>query len=407
MTNTKLNISTFASLFLVLIIDSMGIGLVLPLLGPLFISRTAGFVSFTMPLAERDLLYGVTLAIFCVFMFFGAPFLGDLSDHIGRKKVLLFCLFGTALGLVISALGINFNSVFLLIAGRAIAGFMAGSQALAQAAIVDISTEQNKTTNLSLITFASCFGFVLGPIMSGLVSDPHLWSGFGFATPFWLATGLAILNGSCLLLTFRETFYPKAKQRLRLTKGATIFISAITDKLVRKLAIIWLLAESGFALYFQILPLYLISAYQYSTSEISYLMSWMGAIFGITLLLIVRIITRYIKIEKTLTWSLIFTSIGIFMALFKTEWTIWIGVIPAAIGSALFYVALLTLFSNAVDENSQGWVMGVSAAVMAISWSLSALLSGVLGIFGLLIPFLIAGSLLLISTAIAYITSSE
>lgn len=402
MNNKQSNIYTFAALFLVLIIDAMGIGLVVPLIGPLFISRTSGFVSMTMPLAERDLLYGITLASFCVFMFFGAPFLGDLSDHIGRKKVLLLCLFGAAVGLAISAIGTNIDSIFLLIAGRSIAGFMSGSQALAQAAIIDISTEKNKTTNLSLISFASCFGFVLGPILSGITADKHLWSGFGFSTPFWIAAIFAIINGSLLLITFHETFYPKAKQKLHLTKGAAIFISAITNKTVKKLSIAFLLAETGFGLYFQLLPLYLMKVFDFSTAQISHMMSWIGAMFGITLLLIVRIINRYMKIEKITVASLILTSLGILMILLKTEWIVWISVIPITIGGGLFYVALLTLFSNTVGEDSQGWVMGVFAAVMAVSWALSGVFSGVLEIFGLLTPFVVASGSLLISTIFCF-----
>lgn len=405
MQNNKLKIYVFLSLFLVLIIDAMGIGLVVPLIGPLYINKTSAFVSAGMTVPIRDLLYGLTMAAFCIFMFFGAPFLGDLSDHIGRKKVLLICLFGTAVGLVISAIGVDINSSFWLIAGRGVAGFMCGSQALAQAAIVDMSTKDNKAKNLSLISFASCLGFALGPIMSGLVSNKQLWSRFSFATPFWFAAGLAILNGALLLFTFKETFYPKAKQRLRLAKGAEVFISAFTNKTIRQLAAVFLLAEAGFALFFQILPLYLITIFHYSTLQISYLMSWLGVIFAITLLLIIRIIEKYIKIEKLTHITLMLTALGIFMVLLKTQWAIWISIIPVGIGAALFYVALLTSCSNTVDENSQGWVMGVFAAVNAAAWALTALFSGILGIYSVFMPFIIAGGFLVLSTILYLFTS--
>ncbi len=401
MNNKKTQIYTFTALFLVLIIDAMGIGLVLPLIGPLFISRTSAFVAFNMSIPVRDILYGVTMASFTAFMFFGAPFLGDLSDHMGRKKVLLMCLFGTALGLVISAIGIDFDSITLLIAGRAVAGFMAGSQALAQAAIVDISDKNNKAKNLSLISLASCLGFVMGPILAGVTSNKALWSGFSFATPFWIAAALATINGLALLWTFRETFHPKPKQRIKLTRGAEVFISAFTNKLVRKLALIYLIAEIGWALYFQFVPLLLINAYQYSVAQISHFMAWMGVVFAFTFLVIVRIIERFIKVEDTVVPSLLVTAVGIFMLLAHNTIVLWLSVIPAAIGGALFYVGMLTKFSNAVDENYQGWVMGVFAALVAISWSLGGFSSGVLGIFTIYIPFAIAGGLLIFSAVLA------
>ena len=81
-----------APLFLVLVIDTMGIGLIFPVLSPLFMSKTSGIIPAHLSIGARDLLYGLTLASYAIFMFVGAPFLGDLSDHLGRKKVLLICL---------------------------------------------------------------------------------------------------------------------------------------------------------------------------------------------------------------------------------------------------------------------------------------------------------------------------
>ncbi len=413
MKNNKTNIYVLAPLFLVLIIDAMGVGLILPLLGPLFAGRTGGIVSVTMSVGMRDLLYGITLSVFCIFMFFGAPFLGDLSDHIGRKKVLLLCLFGVAFGLAVSALGIQINSLFLLIAGRAIAGFMAGSNALAQAAIVDISTEDNKAINLSLISLANCIGFVLGPLIGGLLSDQHLWIKFGVATPFWASAGLAFLNGILLFVTFRETFKGQAGQILgsagqtqrsapTITKGVTIFISAFTakNKRIEKLAFVYLFSEMGWALYFQFLSLYLIGVFNYSAAKISHIMIFMGIVLGISFLWVIRIAVKIFTTEQIAFLSIAITAIGIFLSIIKTELMVWLSVIPIGVGGALFYVALLTLFSDSVDKNSQGWVMGVFAAMAAVAWGVAGIFSGILGAFGLSVPFIVAGILLLLGNII-------
>jgi DHA1 family tetracycline resistance protein-like MFS transporter len=402
MKNNKSNIYVLAPLFLVLLIDAMGVGLVLPLFGPLFTGRTSGIVSVAMSVGMRDLLYGITLSIFCVFMFFGAPFLGDLSDHIGRKKVLLFCLFGTAFGLVICALGVQINSLFLLIAGRALAGFMSGSNALAQAAIVDISTEDNKAINLSLISLANCIGFVLGPIFGGLLSDQNLWIKFGVTTPFWVSAGLAFLNGILLFLIFKETFHFKKIKPIKITKGLMIFISAFTtkNKRIEKLAIVYLFSEMGWALYFQFLPLYLIGVFNYSAAKISHIMIFMGVVLGISFLWIIRIAVKIFTTEQIAFLSIAITAIGIFLAIIKTELMIWLSVIPIGVGGALFYVALLTLFSDSVDKNAQGWVMGVFATIAAVAWGAAGIFSGILGTFGLFVPFIVAGVLLLLGNIV-------
>lgn len=396
MADSKFNIYTFAALFLVLIIDGMGIGLVFPIVGPLFIDK-GGIVSSAMSIFWRDFWYGITLASFPVLMFFGAPFLGDLSDHIGRKKVLLICLYGTALGLLVSGYGIVAKSLVWLVVGRAFAGFLCGSQALAQAAIVDMSTPSRKAINLSLISLASCVGFVFGPFLSGMLITQNLVSKYGFIAPFIVAAFLALLNGTLLLLTFKETFYPKLTQKLRLTKGVEVFASAFTNKSIRVLALVYLIAELGWAIYFQFVPLYLIKRYSYTGTQIGHLVAFMGVLFCVTLLWIVRITDKYIAPQRGVYYFFLLNAIGCFMVLFGGEWSIWLGAVPTCIASGLYYVALLTLFSNAVDKDEQGWVMGVFAAVAAFSWSIGGVLTGILDTLGIYAPFVISGGLALVA----------
>src|SRR5262245_35146951 len=95
-------------LFIVILIDTMGFGIIFPVISPLFLNTSSTMVPTNTSLSFRDLYYGLTLGIFSVFMFFAGPILGDLSDQLGRKKVILFCLFGSAISSVICALGITF-----------------------------------------------------------------------------------------------------------------------------------------------------------------------------------------------------------------------------------------------------------------------------------------------------------
>ena len=128
-----------------------------------------GILQANASIVMRDLFYSLTLGLFGLGMFVGAPILGDLSDQLGRKKVLLICLLGTSAAFAVSALGISLHNVWILMAGRLFGGLMAGSMPIAQAAIIDISSNEDKIKNISLITFALCFGFALGR-----------WSGVSF-----------------------------------------------------------------------------------------------------------------------------------------------------------------------------------------------------------------------------------
>src|SRR3990167_1878152 len=159
-----------APLFLVLFIDGMGLSLIFPILNSIIVDPQSAFLSVSTSVGTRDFLYGLIVGIFMLCWFFGAAILGDLSDLIGRKKSLLICLIGAFLGYLLSAGAIVVKSIWLLILGRIVAGFTAGSQPIAQAAVVDVSTPEHKTRNIGFIILSPSLGFVLGPIIGGVLS---------------------------------------------------------------------------------------------------------------------------------------------------------------------------------------------------------------------------------------------
>lgn len=396
--STKVSLYTFIPLFLVLIIDAMGTGLVFPILSPIYMQTDGGILAPATSEAVRNFLYGITLAGFSVAMFFGAPLLGDLSDQLGRKKVLLICLIGTAISFLISAIGIEIKSVTLLILGRFIGGFCAGSQPIAQAAITDISTEKNKAANLSLISAAFCVGFVIGPIMGGFFSDPNLSTWFSYSTPFFAAALLSAANAIGLCFSFKETFYPVAQRKMDFFKGLRIFLSAFERKNIRLLVIVYFTWECAWTLYFQYMSLYLVHAYHFSTARIGLYMSLLGGIFAINMLVIVPLAVKRMKIETAVIAGLLLSFFGTAGAIFcRSEIMHWLLAFPINIGIGLAYTPTLALFSNAVDRNSQGWIMGVIAAVVSMAWVVTGMAIGPLASWHILSPFIIASLLLLAS----------
>ena len=140
---------TLITLFMIIVIDAMGFGIIFPVLSPLFLAPD-GLLGPHASMALRDALYAFTLGLFAVFMFVGTPIFGDLSDSYGRKIMLFLCMAGTAVGALSCAAGIVWSSLTLVFLGRAIGGITAASQSIAQAVIMDVSTETNKTKNLSI-----------------------------------------------------------------------------------------------------------------------------------------------------------------------------------------------------------------------------------------------------------------
>lgn len=387
-------------LFLVLIIDTIGMGIIFPILSPLFMNTAAGILSPTSSLLIREFFYGLTLSIFFIAMFFGAPFFGDLSDRLGRKKVLLICLFGTGLGLLLSAISIQIGSVALLICGRILNGFTAGSQAIAQAAIADISTTENKANNISLIILANCLGFIMGPIFGGYFADSHFVTWFNFATPFFVAAMLAFINMIGLLFTLQETYVVRNDKPIQIFKGLLVFIDAFSHKKIRFLNIILSFLQVGWALYFSYISLFLIRAYHYQNIQIGHFMAFFGLLWGIALSVVIRIANRFFTLKSIVVIAAFLTSAGAAITVFENESITWLAGIPVGVGAALSYAGLAAIFSNIVDKDSQGWIMGIVGAIVAVAWGVAALLAGFVGLSNIYLPFIISAVLSFIGGAL-------
>ncbi|MGE3919394.1 MAG: MFS transporter [Gammaproteobacteria bacterium] len=193
-------------LFLVILIDGVGLGLIAPVLTQMVIGDDSNFLPHTVSSHYRYLMYDIIFSSFMFCWFFGAAFLGDLSDQIGRKKSLFICLTGTFIGYLLSAFSILLSSVLIFILGRIISGLTAGSQSIAQAAIIDLSTDEHKARNIGIMLFFASLGFILGPLIGGFFSNPAIVHWFNTITPFYIAAGLAFLNIILLWIFFRETF---------------------------------------------------------------------------------------------------------------------------------------------------------------------------------------------------------
>lgn len=390
-------ILTLTPLLAVILIDSMGFGLIYPILGPLFMAKTAGILPAAASLALRDFLFGITLGCFTLTMIISAPFLGDLSDHYGRKKVLIYSLLGTFLALVISALGVTWHSIALLILGRCAAGFAAGSQPIAQAAIADISSNDNKAINMAWLGFVSCFGFVIGPMIGGYFTNSNWVSWFNYSTPFYVSGLLALLNAIAVKFTFKETFYPHTNTEIQPLKGIGLLISAFSIPKIRQLVIVTLLLQMGFAIYITFMSIFIVQKFHYNSTVVGHFMAYFGIVAALTYLFGVRYSIRIFGLENSVVIGLIVMAFSILSLFWPYEWLIWLTVIPIGGFDGIIYTALLTLFSNAVDPDSQGWVMGVNTSVSAVAWGIGAILAGFIGSFHSYLPFIISATLVLLA----------
>jgi MFS transporter, DHA1 family, tetracycline resistance protein len=383
-----------APLFLVLVIDTMGAGIIFPILGPLFMTPSESILPLATSENMRQFWYGATLTSWALLMFIGAPFLGDLSDRIGRKKVLVLCLVGDALGFVLSGIGIQSALVSLVIIGRLVSGFFSGSQSIAQAVIADISSAKDKIHNMSWIIFANCVGFIIGPIAGGYLADAGVVSWFTYSTPFYVAGVLALLNGFMLLYTLVESYQPDNKAPINFVKGLLVFTDAFTNKKVRWHSVALFLIEFTWTIFFVYAPIFVLQMYHYDNLKIAQYMSYLGVLFAISLTVGIKLFTRYLSLTAIVNVNMIAMGLGlILMATGDSEWQFWVYSIPVAVACSVAYSVLITMCSNRVSHDEQGWVMGVIGAVVAAAFSVGAIAASLLAAVNIYLPFIFAGVL--------------
>lgn len=380
-----------APLFLVLFIDGMGLGLLFPILNTIIIDPASVFLPIGTTVVTRDFLYGLTVGIFMICWFFGAAILGDLSDTVGRKKSLMICLMGSFFGYSFSAIAIIFHSLLVLILGRVIAGFTAGSQPIAQAAIVDVSGEEHKARNIGLILLAVSLGFVFGPIFGGILSDQALVSWFTYSTPLYFASFISLLNAILLWLFFEETFYKTGKISIKLHHAIYIFISAFKHKNIWKLSIMLLVMIFGWSNYFTFISLYMFKKYHFQTIDNALFLAVMGLGFSIGCGYLVDVCANRFKFKNTVIVSLLITTVAVVGTIFFEHAVFaWLCVFIIGIALAVAYSTILAIFSNQVGADEQGWVMGVTGSIMALCFGLTSLFTGVIADIGVGVPMYLA-----------------
>lgn len=388
-------------LFLVLFIDGMGLGLVIPILNGLIFDSSFIPHALATP-TMQNILYGLIIGVFMLCWFFGAAILGDLSDKIGRKKSLMICLFGAFLSYILSAIAILTSSITLLFIGRIIGGFTSGSQPIAQAAIIDLSTAETKTRNIGYILLAISLGFIVGPLLGGILSDPQIVSWFNFVVPFYFAAIMSLLNMVLLQLLFKETFVSKSTTfAVNIYHAVNIFISAFKHESVKSLSIIFFIFIFGWSSFYSFISMYLLKVYSFTPTYVSLYMAAMGIGFGLGNGYLTNYFAKFFPLRTNFIYSTWLTAVLILLLfIIPSSLFSWLMAVPICTSVAVAYASIVTMFSDQVDADSQGWVMGITGSIMAFVWGINGVVIGILSIWHDTLPIFISAICLLITALI-------
>jgi len=383
---------TLFTLFLLIFIDSLNYFLIMPVLLRIFIHDAHHILPTSMSLATRESLYGIGVMLSPLAFLISSPIIGNWSDKYGRKKIMLSCLLAAFVGYLLPLFGILQHSILWVFIGRALTGAAMGSQPTAQAAVTDFTAGTQKAFYLAIIAFAMTLGMVIGPFAGSYLSDSTLSTALGISTPYYIGAFLAGLNIVLLCCFFHETHIPKTKTPLPFFESVKILFEILFKSSVSSLLFIFFFFEIAWSEYYQALFLYMPKVLGYSMDQVGNFTLYIGVWMCFGLSFFYRWLITKLPIKTIFITSIyIMTGSLIILSVFRGIAIQWIFVAPLAVFTGTVYAALLSLLSDNVSPEHQGWVLGVASTFMGLTWMITAYTSSALMSICTQLPLWMAG----------------
>jgi len=341
-------------ILMTVVLDAMGIGLIMPVMPNLIQEVQAG------GLADAAVWGGVMAAVFAVMQFVFSPILGNLSDRFGRRPVLLISMAALAVDYLIMALA---GTLWWLLIGRVLGGITSATHSTANAFVADISKPEDRAARFGLISAAFGVGFLLGPMLGGLLA------GFDTRAPFWMAAGLAAANFALGLAVLPESL-PKWKRRAfdwrRANPLGGLRQIGQLPGLAWMLLMLFFYTISGYV-YPAIWAYYTQAAFGWDTGLVGLSLT----VYGLSMVAVqaglVGPVLRWLGEVRVILWALVLdiAVLGLF-SVAGASWMVWVLTPAAALGS-IATPAIAGYMSRRAGDDQQGELQGVVASVNALS----------------------------------------
>lgn len=390
--------SALLFIFITVVIDVIGLGIIIPVTPTLIQELTGGTIS------DASKYGGWLMFAYASTQFFFASVLGNLSDRYGRRPVLLLSLLGFSINYVLMGLA---PSILWLFFGRLVAGITGASHTVAAAYIADVSPAHKRAQNFGLLGAAFGLGFVIGPVLGGLLGQ------YGPRIPFFAAAALSLLNVIYGYFVVPESLAKENRRPFNWKKANPVgsfrhirrFPEIVT--LVVCIGLVNLAAHAVQSTW----PYYTMERYQWDERMVGLSLGFIGLLLAIVQAGLLRIIIPRIGIQRSVLIGLSLYTLSLPLMAFAFEpWVLFVATIPyvmAGIGGP----AIQGIISNTVPSTEQGQIQGGLTSVISLTavfgppmmtWLFAYFTGPNTPIYFPGAPFLMGGVLTSISVVLAY-----
>src|SRR6478736_668923 len=381
-------------IFVTLLIDVTGLGIIIPVMPTLIQELTQGTVS------EAARYGGWLISAYAIVQFFCAPIMGGLSDKYGRRPVLLASLFGFGLDYLFLAFAPSIGWLFL---GRVLAGVMGASFTTGAAYIADISTPENRSQNFGMIGAAFGLGFIVGPVIGGLLG------GFGPRVPFLAAAGLSLLNWLYGFFILPESLKPENRRKFTMKRAnplgtlISLWRYPVVAGLIVALAFTYVAShavQSNWAFFTK-------EKFQWNETMIGISLGVVGLVFAIVQGGLIRFIIPKLGQQRSVYVGISLSALGLLLYAFASQGWMMYGITVVYCLGGIAGPALQGIMAGTVLPSEQGELQGGFASLMSLASIIGPLLmTGLFSYFtGATTPYYFPGAAMLLG-AILTLTSA-
>lgn len=337
-----------------MLIDITGWGIIIPVIPKLIQELIHGDVS------EAAKIGGWIAFSYAITQFVFSPIIGNLSDKFGRRPIILLSLFAFGLDYILLALAPTITWLFI---GRIIAGISGASITTASAYIADVSTPENRAKNFGMIGAAFGLGFIIGPVIGGLLGQ------YGSRVPFYAAAALCMLNFLYGYFILPESLSKDNRREFSLKRANPIgaFLNLRRyPQLIGLVISIFLLYTAAHAVHSN-WSYYTIYKFNWDEKMIGISLGAIGLLVGLVQGVLIRWVNPKLGNEKSIYVGMALYTLGMILFALATEsWMLFLFLIPYCLGG-IAGPAMQAVISGQVPANEQGEIQGTLSSLMSAS----------------------------------------